>query len=77
MHRVGPDLLEKQLPKRHEFAIFFQLSAEQETLYQKFLEVPPLNLFLFYFYKSLKLNHPDKTIAVTKFSHKEKFCTSR
>ena len=39
MHRVGPDLLEKQLPKRNEFAVSFQLSEDQETLYMKFLEV--------------------------------------
>ncbi len=39
VHRVGPDLLEKQLPKRHEFAIFFQLAPHQETLYRGYLDV--------------------------------------
>ena len=41
VHRVGPDLLEKQLPKRHEFAIFFQLNSQQEALYMKYLSVGP------------------------------------
>lgn len=39
VHRVGPDLLEKELPKRTEFAIFFRLSKVQEQLYKKYLEV--------------------------------------
>jgi SNF2 family DNA or RNA helicase len=41
VHRLGPDLLEKELPKRSEFAIFFRLSPEQEALYEKFIEVAP------------------------------------
>jgi hypothetical protein len=39
VHRLGPEKLEKDLPKRNEFAIFFRLSPDQEALYENFIQV--------------------------------------
>lgn len=45
MHRLGPELLVKELPPRSESTIYFRLSDDQEAMYQSFIQVTPPPLF--------------------------------
>ena len=39
VHRVGPELLEKELQKKHEFVILMRLHKHQMRLYEAYVEV--------------------------------------